>query len=94
MNTDKADAISSGKPLLTVAYLDTLPDDNNRYELIAGELFVSCAHGPHQLALQRLQLALGNYLNSNPIGIVVPGVGAVFSDYDGVIPDLAFVRND
>ncbi|MFZ0063452.1 MAG: Uma2 family endonuclease, partial [Pyrinomonadaceae bacterium] len=44
--------------------------------------------------LQRLQLALGNYLEVNPIGIVAPGAGAVFSDYDSVIPDLVFVRND
>lgn len=95
MNTDKADTASPGSPLLTVAYLEALPDDNNRYELIAGELFVSCAPGlPHQLVLQRLQVALVNYLESNPVGIVAPGAGAVFSDYDAVIPDLVFVRNE
>lgn len=94
MNIDKADA-SINKPLLTVAYLDTLPEDNNRYELIAGELFVSRAPGlPHQLVLQRLQLALLKYLEVNPIGIVVPGAGAVFSEHDAVIPDLVFVRNE
>ena len=95
MNTEERSQVWPEKPLLTVAYLETLPDDNNRYELIAGELHVSCAPGlPHQLVLQRLQLALGNYLEANPIGIVAPGAGAVFSDYDSVIPDLAFVRND
>ena len=31
------------EPLLTVADLDACPDDNNRYELIEGELFVSRA---------------------------------------------------
>jgi Uma2 family endonuclease len=95
MNTEQPGKVSSNKPLLTVAYLETLPDDTNRYELIAGELFVSCAPGlPHQLVLQKLQLALGNYLESNPIGILAPGAGAVFSDYDSVIPDLVFVRNE
>lgn len=95
MNTQKTNRVSSDKPLLTVAYLETLPDDNNRYELIAGELFVSCASGlPHQLALQKLQLALAKYLETNPIGIVAPGAGAVFSDYDSVIPDIAFVLNE
>lgn len=94
MNIDKADA-SINKPLLTVAYLDTLPEDNNRYELIAGELFASRAPGlPHQLVLQRLQLALLKYLEVNPIGIVVPGAGTVFSEHDAVIPDLVFVRNE
>jgi Uma2 family endonuclease len=95
MNTEETSGVSNTKPLLTVAYLETLPEDNNRYELIAGELLVSCAPGlPHQLVLQRLQVALVNYLESNPIGIVAPGAGAVFSDYDSVIPDLVFVRND
>ncbi|MGI8917275.1 MAG: Uma2 family endonuclease [Pyrinomonadaceae bacterium] len=95
MNTEHTGRVSHEEPLLTVAYLETLPDDDNRYELIAGELFVSPAPGlPHQLVLQRLQLALGNYLETNPIGIIVPGAGAVFSDYDSVIPDLVFVRNE
>ena len=83
------------EPLLTVADLDACPDDSNRYELIEGELFVSRAPGiPHQLVLNNLQLAFGSYLKENPIGIVVPGAGAVFSDYDAVIPDLVFVRNE
>jgi Uma2 family endonuclease len=81
------------EPLLTVADLDACPDDNNRYELIGGELYVSRAPGiPHQRILQNLQMELALYLEKNPIGITVPGVGATFSDYDAVIPDLAFVR--
>jgi Uma2 family endonuclease len=83
------------EPLLTVADLDACPDDSNRYELIEGELFVSRAPGlPHQLILQNLQIAFVDYLRNNPIGIVVPGAGAVFSDYDAVIPDLVFVQNE
>lgn len=89
MKTEPTGRVSSRTPLLTVDDLETLPDDSNRYELIAGELFVSRAPGlPHQLVLQRLQLALANYLETNPIGIIVPGAGAMFSDYDSVIPDL------
>jgi Uma2 family endonuclease len=83
-------------PLLTVADLDAFPeDDGNRYELIEGELYVSCAPGiPHQRVLQNLQLEFGLYLRAHPIGVVVPGAGAIFSDYDAVIPDLAFVRHE
>lgn len=95
MKTDKAGITLPDRPLLTVAYLETLPDDNNRYELIAGELYVSCAPGlPHQLVLQRLQVALFKYLEANRIGLVAPGAGAVFSDYDAVIPDLVFVTHE
>jgi Uma2 family endonuclease len=83
------------EPLLTVADLDACPDDNNRYELIEGELFVSRAPGiPHQRVLNNLQFALGTYLKDNPIGRIVPGPGTIFSDYDAVIPDLVFVRNE
>lgn len=84
------------EPLLTVADLDAFPDDDgNRYELIGGELFVSRAPGiPHQRVLHNLQMEFGSYLKANPIGILVPGAGAIFSEYDAVIPDLAFVRNE
>jgi len=83
------------EPLLTVADLDACPDDSNRYELNGGELFVSRAPGiPHQRGLNNLQLAFRSYLRENQIGIVVPGAGAIFSDYDPVIPDLVFVLNE
>src|SRR6266481_1695486 len=83
------------EPLLTVADLDACPDDNNRYELIEGELFVARAPGlPHQIVIQNFQIALADYLKINPIGRVVPGAGAVFSNSDAVIPDLAFVINE
>ena len=86
---------SSIEPLLTVADLDACPDDNNRYELIGGELYVSRAPGiPHQRVLLNLELALSNYLKQNPIGIIVPGPGMILSDYDAVIPDICFVRNE
>jgi Uma2 family endonuclease len=83
------------EPLLTVADLDACPDDSNRYELIGGELFVSRAPGiPHQRVILNLEVSISNYLKNNPNGILVPGAGAIFSDYDAVIPDLAFVRNE
>ena len=84
------------EPLLTVADLDAFPeDDGNRYELIGGELYVSRAPGiPQQRVLQNLQIRLSDYLKKVPVGILVPGAGAIFSDYDAVIPDLAFVRHE
>src|SRR6266851_6637739 len=84
------------EPLLTVADVDALPeDDGNRYELIGGELFVSDpARISHQLLLQNLLMELATYLRKHPIGILVPGAGLILSDYDAVIPDIAFVRNE
>jgi Uma2 family endonuclease len=90
------DMASRIEPLLTIADLDAFPeDDGNRYELINGELFVSRAPGiSHQRVLNNLQFEFSSYLKANPIGILVPGAGAIFSDYDAVIPDLAFVRHE
>ena len=87
--------MSSIEHLITVAHLENFPDDGNRYELIEGELFVSTAPGiPHQLVLHNLQIQLHRYLERNPIAKLVPGAGAVFSNFDAVIPDLVIVRNE
>jgi Uma2 family endonuclease len=88
--------MESVKNLITVDQLDAFPeDDGNRYELIEGELFVSRAPGiPHQRVLSNLLFFLLEYLRRNPVGIVVPGAGAIFSKYDAVIPDLALVKNE
>jgi len=81
---------------LTIADWDAMPyGDGNRYEIIEGELFVSCSPGlTHERALFRLILAIGNFLNDNPIGEAVANVGVVLSDVSGVIPDLIFFRSD
>jgi Uma2 family endonuclease len=77
---------------LTIDQLEALPDDDNRYELIDGELLVSKAPGiNHQRPLGRLFYLLTGYLVSNPIGELIFGPGVVFDDYNGVIPDMVFV---
>lgn len=80
---------------LTIDQLEALPDDDNRYELIDGELLVSKAPGiPHQLSLGRLFNRLSNYLVNNPVGLLIYGPGVVFDDYNAVIPDMVFVRTE
>ena len=83
------------QPILTVADLDAMPDDGNRYELIDGELLVSRAPSfKHQLISQNFQMAIGTYLADNPIGKVVSGVGVIFDEYRSAIPDVLFVRQE
>jgi Uma2 family endonuclease len=83
------------EPLLTVADLDLMPDDNNRYEIIEGELFISCvASIKHQLIVVNILIDFQNFIDRNPLGLVVPGPGVIFSEYSGVIPDVIFISNE
>jgi Uma2 family endonuclease len=83
------------EPILTIVDLEAMPQDDNRYELIEGELFVSRAPSlDHQEIVSNLILALGNYLKQNPIGKVIPGPGVLFSIFSGVIPDVVFISNE
>lgn len=49
-----------------------LPDDGNRYEVVYGELLVTPAPRLwHQQIVGRLQVALANYLERHPAGVVL-----------------------
>jgi Uma2 family endonuclease len=49
-----------------------IPDDGSRYEVVYGELLVTPAPRPwHQILVGRLSLAIGNYLQRHPAGVVL-----------------------
>ncbi|MFL6214393.1 MAG: Uma2 family endonuclease [Blastocatellia bacterium] len=80
---------------MTIEDLDAMPDDGYRYEIIEGELFVSCAPNlMHQSVSGNLVFNLKSYLSQNPIGVVWATPGVIFSKFSGVIPDLVFVSNE
>jgi Uma2 family endonuclease len=82
------------EPLLTIADLDAMPDDGNRYELFEGELFVSRAPSlSHQRILVNLVGVLLDYLKQNPIGEVLPTPGVIFDEVNSAIPDIVFLTN-
>lgn len=83
------------EPILTIADLEAMPEDGNRYEVIEGELFVSRAPSlTHQDVVVNLLFAFQDYLRNNPVGKVWPGPGVSFSDFSGVIPDVVYVSNE
>lgn len=87
--------ITSINPTLTVADLAVMPDDGKRYELIEGDLLVSRApHLVHQAVLSNLLYAIKEYLKGRPVGKIFLEVGVFLSEYDAVIPDLAFIATD
>jgi Uma2 family endonuclease len=82
------------EPILTVDDLDSLPDDENRYELFEGELFVSRAPSlSHQRVLGNLHAILRVYLDQNPVGEVVLTPGVIFNEFNSAIPDAVFISN-
>jgi Uma2 family endonuclease len=80
----------------TIADWDAMPaDDGYRYEIIEGELFVSCSPGlTHQRVALDLAILISKFLERTPIGELVPTPGVVLSEYSGVIPDLVVFLNE
>ena len=81
---------------LTIDDWEAMPHrDGNRYEIIEGELFVSCSPGlTHERVLFRLILLIGNFLETSPIGETVANVGVILNNFSGVIPDLVVFLNE
>ena len=88
-NEEKSDFITN-------EYLKKMPrNENLRYELIGGELIVSTApRFIHQLLTKRVIVAFSYYLDKNPIGEILPTPGLIFSEFDGVIPDLIYISRE
>jgi Uma2 family endonuclease len=83
------------EPPLTIADLEATPDDGNRYELIEGELYVSTAPSYlHQRILMKIAIPVSGFLAVHPIGEILPGIGVIFDDFNGVIPDLVFFTSE
>ena len=87
-----ATATLSEELLYTIDDWENFPDNGNRYEIIEGEVYVSTApRFIHQLLSFRIAKKIGDYLEKNQIGEVLPAPGVVFSHKDGVIPDVVFI---
>jgi Uma2 family endonuclease len=79
---------------MTIDDLEAIPEDGNLYELIGGEIFMSCAPGiTHQRVLLKLIAKFLFHLAQNPVGELLPGPGVIFDKHNSVIPDLVFVSN-
>jgi Uma2 family endonuclease len=81
---------------LTNADVDAMVlDEWFRYELIDGELHLSTPSTfVHQEVLGDILMAFRDYLRSNPVGKIAPGVGVIFDDFNGVIPDLVYISHE
>lgn len=72
-----------------------LPDDGNRYEVIAGELYVTPSpRSLHQRIVSRLDRTLGSFAEEHELGEVIVGpLDVLFAEENYLAPDLVFVRS-
>ena len=73
-----------------------LPDDGNRYEVIAGDLHVSPSPRPrHQRALMALLAPMEVFTQEHGLGTIYPGpIDLLFVQTDYLIPDAVFIRTE
>jgi Uma2 family endonuclease len=79
----------------TTADLELLPDNDNRYEIIDGELFVTRSpHWKHQKTIGRIYSVLDHWSLSTGLGEASINPGLIFTDADNVIPDVVWGSNE
>lgn len=79
----------------TSADLELLPDNNNRYEIINGKLYMTHApHWKHQKTIGEICRILGNWSSETRLGRAIFNPGVIFTDTDNVIPDLVWMTNE
>lgn len=80
----------------TYAEFARLPTDGNRYEVIAGDLYVTPAPRPHhQRAVLQLAMRLETFARQHDLGWVLQGpIDVLFAEGDYLEPDMVFVRRE
>lgn len=80
----------------TADMVRAMPDDGNRYEVVYGELLVTPAPRPwHQLLVHRLSVALANYLEGEPAGVMLASPADISWGPDVLVqPDVFVVLRD
>ena len=78
----------------TADMVRAMPDDGNRYEVVYGELLVTPSPRPwHEIVVQRLTLELGNYLERNPVGLVISSPADISWGPDVLVQPDVFVAS-
>ncbi len=94
MRTDAPKVVGPPQGHWTYADWETLPEDDNRYEIIDGVLYMSTSPSAfHQWIIKRLVTKIGTqaeeqglaYVYFAPIGVIMPGC-------DPIQPDFVIVR--
>ncbi len=94
-NSIATEASSEEKLLWTSADLELMPDNDSRYEIINGELYVTRApHNKHQDTCGNFHYELKAWSKVSKLGYAVIGAGLIFGDSDDVIPDVIWMSKE
>ncbi|MBD2319790.1 Uma2 family endonuclease [Phormidium tenue] len=94
-NSLTTEASSEEKLLWTSADLELMPDNDCRYEIINGELYVTRApHNKHQDTCGNFHYELKAWSKVSKLGYAVIGAGLIFGDSDDVIPDVIWMSKE
>jgi len=84
-----------GKPLLTLADFDALPEGPPDYEFEGGRLIdMPRPHARHQAILRELSTELTLYLRSHRLGAVWPEINVQLSRRRVYVPDLVYLAKE
>jgi len=79
----------------TIKDLESFPDNNNRYEIIDGELFVTRSpHIAHQFVVGAVYSELRHGSSQSQLGMAAISPSVIFSEADAVIPDVIWISPD
>src|SRR5207249_2084016 len=75
--------------------LELLPDDNKRYEIVDGELYVSRQpHWHHQFVGNQVWELLQNWSRQTKAGMANSAPGVIFDPEDDVAPDVVWISRE
>jgi Uma2 family endonuclease len=79
----------------TTRDLELLPDSNNKYEIIDGELYMTRApHWKHQRIIGKIFTVLNSWSERTGLGVTIINPGIIFGENDNVIPDLVWISKE
>ncbi len=79
----------------TTRDLELLPDSNNKYEIIDGELYMTRApHWKHQGVIGKICTVLNSWSERTGLGVTIINPGIIFGENDNVIPDLVWISKE
>ena len=75
--------------------LELMPENDNRYEIIDGELYVSKQpHLHHQIVCGNVFALLTHWSNQAQTGMPIFAPGLIFADDDDVVPDVVWISHE